>query len=152
VSDEYGVGDYIAVLGPLVILVGLLVLVLRSGAMKRMQDRAVDRRVGPGQGALFRRALEDGVIPPGADVAAWRTELAGNNMPSTRSGWAYLGVMVLVALFLLSAAATSDNINEALLNLIAALIVLAMGAWIFATFREIIRQRLRLIRLLTDEV
>ena len=150
-SDEYGLGDYLAALGPLVILVGLLVLVLRSGALKRMQDRAVDRRVGPGQGALIRRALEDGVIPAGADVAAWRTELADDKVPSTRSSWAYPGVMVLVALFLLFSAATSDNVNEALLNLIPALIVLAMGAWIFATFREIIRQRLRLIRLLTDE-
>ena len=150
-SDEYGVGDYFAALGPLVILFGLLALVVHSRALKRAQDRAVDRRLGPGQGALLRRALEDGVIPPGADVPAWRTDMANTEASMTRSGWVYLGVMFLLALFLLFSSATSDNVNEALLNLIPALMVLAMGLWLFAKFRGIIRQRLRLIRLLTDE-
>jgi len=151
VSDEYGVGDYVAALGPLVILFGLLALVVRVGVFDRMRDRAVDRRLGRGQGALMRRALEDGVIPPGADVAAWRTDVSNTKVPTMGSVLSYLVVMILVALYLLFVAATSDNAHEALLNLIPALIITAFAVWLFAKTRQTVRQRQRLIRLLNDE-
>jgi len=148
-SDD--LGDYVAVLGPLVILFGLLALVIHSRALKRMQDRAVDRRVGPGQGALLRRALEDGVIPPGADVAAWRAEMAKTRVSTSRSGRVYFVVIALLALFLMFDAGTPDNIDEALLKLTPALIIIAIGVWLFSMIRRVFSQRQRLIRLLNEE-
>jgi hypothetical protein len=132
---------------PLVFLVSVVGILVLSGFFQWLGDKAIDRKLGKGQGALARKAVRDEAIPPGLDVAAWRAALAGTKEPSLRSSTTAPGLLLLLALWFVI---SSRDLAAVVANMVLVLIMGGLGTFLWVLRRKQIRERRLLIRLLEN--
>lgn len=141
------IGGVLVAVVPLLLVAALLVLTIRSGLFERLGDRAIDRRLGEGQGKLFREALEHGRIPAGGDVRGWRAVLP----KSERSLFSRLilpGAIFLLAL--IWSVVGSDSVAEWLVNIVPFFVLIGIVVLVAPHVRRGIRQRQRLREMLDE--
>ena len=129
----------------MVFLVSVIGILTLSGFFEWLGGKTADRRLGKGQGALLRQAVRDEAIPPGANVAAWRSELAGTKEPSMLSSMTMPALLLLLALWF---GISSRDLAEVLANVVLVLMAIGLGAFFWVIRRRQHRERRLLLRLL----
>jgi len=130
---------------PMVLIVSVIGIMALSGLPEWLGDRAADRKMGRGQGALWRQAIRDRAIPAGADVAAWRVALTEMKAPPPL--WSSMTMPALLLLLGLWFVISSRDLAEVVSNMVFVLMSVALGTFVWAIRRRQIRERQLLIRL-----
>jgi len=131
---------------PLVLIVAVLWILVLSGFFEWLGNKSIDRKLGKGQGALWKQAIRDEAIPPGANVMGMRAAMAGTKEPSQRSSIVMPGLLLLLALwFVISSRDLADVVG----NMVLVLTSIGLGTFLWVIRRRQIRER-RLLRRLLD--
>jgi len=130
---------------PVVFLVAVVGILTLSGFFEWLGDKSADRKLGKGQAALVRQALRDESIPPGSNVAAWRSAVGGAKEPSLLSSMTMPALLLILALWFV---ASSRSLADVVANLVLVLTSVGLGSFIWVTRRRQIRERRLLLSLL----